>query len=156
MTMQSLNYADVMATLPHPIERVWPVIAVFGGLERWVDGVGACTVLGDGVGAVRTVVRNGNSVRERLEAIDSAGHTLRYLILPPHSLPAAAVHGNIALRSVDVTATAMRWWSDAVDFTVAPAQLGKRIEGFYAASIEGLQRLLDTLARDAALTDRES
>ncbi len=143
MTSSSITYASVRAELDHPIETVWAMIATFGGLEGWADSVSACSVDGAGVGAVRTVVRNGNGVQERLEAIDPVGHMLRYQILPPHRLPAQAVHGNVILRPLGAGRTEMVWRSDATDFTVPPAEIGARIEAFYAASIEGLRRVLD-------------
>ncbi|MDB5704227.1 MAG: hypothetical protein JWN66_1343 [Sphingomonas bacterium] len=142
MTSSSITYASVRAELDHPIEAVWARIGVFGGLEDWADGVSACSVDGKGVGAIRTVVRNGNSVQERLEAIDPVGHVLRYQILQPHPLPADAVHGNVILRPLGAGRTEMVWRSDARNFTVPPEALGARIEAFYAASIEGLRRLL--------------
>ena len=142
MTSSSITYASVRAELDHPIETVWARIATFGGLEDWADGVSACSVEGVGAGAVRTVVRNGNAVRERLEAIDPVEHVLRYQILQPHVLPADAVHGNVTLRSLGADRTEMVWRSDATDFTVPPEVLGARIEAFYAASIEGLRGVL--------------
>ena len=142
MTSSSITYASVSAEFDHPIETVWARIAAFGGLEDWADGVSACSVEGVGAGAVRTVVRNGNAVRERLEAIDPVEHVLRYQILQPHLLPADAVHGNVILRSLEADRTEMVWRSDAKDFTVPPEALGARIEAFYAASIEGLRRVL--------------
>lgn len=143
MTSSSITYASVRAELDHPIETVWARIAAFGGLEDWAEGVSACTIEGEGVGAVRTVVRNDTTVRERLKAIDSAAHMLRYQILPPHRLPANAVHGNVILQALADGRTEMLWWSDAADFTAPPEALGSRIEAFYAASIEGLRRLLE-------------
>ncbi len=142
MTSSSITYASVTAELDHPIETIWARIAAFGGLEDWAEGVSACSVEGAGVGAVRTVVRGGSSVRERLEAIDPIGHMLRYQILPPHRLPAEVVHGNVLLRALGDGRTELVWRSDARDFTVAPEVIGARIEAFYATSIEGLKRVL--------------
>jgi hypothetical protein len=139
-----MTYASVRAVLDHPIETVWTRIAAFSGLEGWADGVSACSVEGEGVGAVRTVTRNGFSVRERLEAIDPAAHMLRYQILQPHPLPADVVHGNVILWALEEGRTEILWRSDAADFKVPPEALGARIEAFYAASIEGLRRSLDS------------
>jgi hypothetical protein len=143
MTSSSITYASVRVELDHPIETVWARIAAFGGLEHWADGVSACSVEGEGVGAIRTVLREGRSVRERLEAIDPVGYRLRYKILPPHSLPADEVHGNIELCAPDEGSTEFMWHSDAIDFRVPPETLGVAIERFYSASIDGLRRLLD-------------
>ncbi|MGH6614578.1 SRPBCC family protein [Sphingomonas sp.] len=136
-------YASVSAELDHPIDAVWARIGAFGGLQHWADGISGCSVEGEGQGAIRTVVRNGSEVRERLEAIDPAGHMIRYQILAPHSLPADDVHGVMILRAIGPATTRIVWRSDATAFRVPPEALGARIEQFYAASIEGLRRLLD-------------
>lgn len=143
MTRAAITYAEVSERLEHPLARVWEQIAMFGGLERWADGVSECSVEGEGIGAVRTVVRNGNRVRERLETIDPAARMIRYQILPPHALPAENVHGNILLRALTDEATEIVWRSDATDFCAEPEWLGARISTFYRDSIGGLQRLLD-------------
>lgn len=143
MATTPITYANISMTLHHPIEAVWAHVSAFDGLEHWADGVSACSVEGSGTGAVRTVVRNGGSVRERLESIDPAGHMIRYQILPPHPLPADAVHGNIILRAIGPEATELVWRSDAIDFRVPPEALGTKIEQFYRDSAEGLRRLLD-------------
>jgi Polyketide cyclase / dehydrase and lipid transport len=143
MTSPPITYATVTAILDHPIDAIWLKIAGFGGLEHWADGVQSCVVEGDGVGAIRIIVRNGNSVRERLEAIDPAAHMIRYKILPPNMMPAEDVHGTIALRATAASTTEIVWHSDATAFAVPQAALGARIEQFYAASIDGLRRLLD-------------
>jgi len=142
MTSPSITYASVTELIEQPIDVVWPVIAAFGGVEHWVPGITACTVEGSGVGAVRTVVSNGNRVLERVEAIDHPSRFLRYRILPPHSVPVDDLHGNILLSVVDGTTTEMIWWSDATQFHVPQDVVGARIETFYRRSIEGLRALL--------------
>jgi hypothetical protein len=142
MTTEPRTYARVCRTLDHPIEAVWRRVAAFGGIDRWVAGVEACRVEGDGVGAIRTVELGDRVARERLEAIDAAGRRLRYRILPPHALPARDVCSEISLTALDDGRTEMTWRSDATGFTVPAEQLGARIERFYDLSIDGLARLL--------------
>ena len=135
------EYARVRVVLDHPIDEVWAVAGEFGGLETWVDGVSACTVEGAGVGAVRTVTRGG-VVREQLEALDPRRRQIRYRVLPPHSLPAEDVRGEITLRALSPRATEIVWRSDAGGFSAPQGPLGARIEDFYRASIQGLDRRL--------------
>lgn len=142
MTTALVTYARVEAEIDQPIATVWPVIAAFGGLERWAAGVTGCTVEGEGVGAIRSVNLGSRQARERLEIFDEAMHHLRYLILPPHAMPADNVHGDITLTALDGGRTRMLWQSDASDFRVAPEEVGARIEAFYTGSIEGLKKLL--------------
>ena len=143
-----IEYACVRAVLDHPLARVWRHVGRFGELDRWVDGVTACSVEGAGLGAVRTVTRNGAVVRERLDRFDADAHELSYLILEPHALPASDVRGTITLRATESGATEMVWCSVASQFRAPPQALGERIERFYSASIQGLGRLLDA-SRDS-------
>ena len=140
---QGIEYACVRAVLDHPLPRVWQYVGRFGELDRWVDGVTACSVDGEGPGAVRTVTRNGVIVRERLERLDADRHEISYLIEEPHALPASGVRGTISLSAINPSATEIVWRSLAAQFGVPPGVLGERIEQFYKASIEGLGRILD-------------
>jgi hypothetical protein len=143
MTTTPVTYADVRAVIDHPVGRVWPLIADFGGLAAWAAGVTGCTLDGEGPGAVRTVALGDRVARERLEAIDPVRHWLRYHILPPHAMPADDVYSDISLTAIGKDRTEIRWSSEASGFAVPPEQIGARIEGFYGKSIEGLRRLLD-------------
>jgi len=140
---ERIEYACVRAVLDHPLERVWFHVGRFGELERWVDGVTACSVEGEGPGAVRTVTRNGATVRERLDGLDADRHEISYLIVEPHALPARDVRGTITLNTIDAGATEIVWRSRAAHFDVPPRLLGERIEQLYKASIQGLGRILD-------------
>ena len=136
-----IEYARVSVVLDHPIDQVWAVAGRFGGLEAWADGVSACSVEGDGVGAVRTVTR-GRVVREQLETLDPGLHEISYRILAPHALPAEDVIGAIALTALSPEKTEIVWRSAASSFHAPPGPLGERIEAFYRASIQGLENLL--------------
>lgn len=136
--------------LNHPVARVWLVIARFDGAHHWVDGVTACSLEGAGAGAIRTLVRNGVTVRERLERVDADTHEISYLVLEPHALPATSVRGTITLHATDSGATEIVWRSRAEAFRVPPRVLGERIEGFYAASLQRLGRFLDAAAFSAS------
>jgi uncharacterized protein YndB with AHSA1/START domain len=142
MSTGSIEYARVERVIDHPIAEVWAVAGEFGGVETWIDGVTACTVEGEGIGAVRTVTRNGNSVREQLDRHDSDAHEISYLILDPHPMPAANVRGTITLAAAEEGRTRILWRSHASDFAMEPQALGARIAAFYAASIDSLDRRL--------------
>jgi hypothetical protein len=142
MATGGIEYVRVSVILDHPVDRVWACAGQFGGLDLWADGVSECTVAGEGVGAVRMVTRHGRTVREQLDRLDPAGHEISYLIVEPHAMPARNVRGTISLRPLDDGRTEMVWCSHATDFEVPPEALGQRIGQFYAASIDGLNRLL--------------
>ena len=143
MASDAMIYAEIHEVLDHPVEIIWPEVAAFGAIDRWVDGVTGCEMTGDGPGAVRTVRLGERQVRERLEQIDPVAYCLRYHILPPHLLPAANIRSEIRLIPLEAGRTEMVWRSEATSFDVAPEELGARIETFYRRSIDGLRRLLD-------------
>ena len=145
------EYARVRVVLDHPIDEVWTVAGEFGGLETWADGVSACSVEGASVGAVRTVTRGG-VVREQLETLDPHRHQISYRVLPPHSLPADDMRGEITLTALGPRATEIVWRSDASRFAAPRGPLGARIEAFYRASIQGLDRRL----RDAGSAEAKA
>jgi uncharacterized protein YndB with AHSA1/START domain len=142
MSTGSIEYARVERVIDHPIAKVWAVAGTFGEVERWIDGVTSCTMEGQGIGAVRTVTRNGNMVREQLDRHDPDAHEISYVILDPHPMPATNVRGTITLAAEGEGSTRILWRSHAGDFTIPPEALGERIAAFYAASILGLDRLL--------------
>lgn len=137
-----VEYARVVRFLEYGTHAVWPLIADFGGITGWIDGVSACHVTGDGVGAIRTVSIRGRQVRERLHISDRARGVLAYQILPPHSLPASDILSTIELFGVPPRSTRIVWRSEAVLGTDAQT-LRAAIEPFFSASLTNLQRLLD-------------
>lgn len=142
MAVEAITYADVRAVLDHSIDRLWSPIAAFGELDRWAAGVTGCTIEGKGPGAIRTVSLGDRQARERLEAIDSLRHRLRYSVLPPHAMPARNVTSEICLTALDDGRTEVRWRSEASDFTTPPEQVGAGIEKFYRRSLDNLDRML--------------
>lgn len=137
-----IDYARVERILDYDPARVWAIAGTFGGIERWVDGVASCAVEGEGIGAVRHVSRGGNAVRERLDHRDEARRELRYTILDPSPMPARGVVSTLTLEEVAPGRTQIVWASSAARIDVPPEALGSRIEIFYAASIDALDRLL--------------
>lgn len=142
MTTIPMTYVSIEAMIDQPIDLVWPAVAAFGELDRWAAGVTGCKIEGAGIGAIRTVSIGDRQARERLEAIDPASHRLTYHVLEPHSMPARNVVSTIELTAMEGNRTAMVWRSQASDFDIPPEKVGERIGAFYAASIEGLKRML--------------
>lgn len=138
-----VEYARARRVLRAPLNAVWDVISRFGGVEAWIVGVSACSLDGEGVGAVRTLQLQGRSAREQLIKLDPAAHTLTYAILEPHALPAKDVRSTITLRAIAADQTEAVWVSKARAFGVPPEALGARINEFYARSLAQLEQLLD-------------
>jgi hypothetical protein len=138
------DYVSVHVVLDHARERLWTFIASFGGVDRWIDGVESCVLDGEGAGAVRTLVRNGATVRERLDLVDDERFEVAYTILEPHSLPARGVRSVIRLNRLGPATTEITWSSSAESFSAPPEALATRIEAFYRASLRRLASLVET------------
>lgn len=138
-----MEYVRVEVKLGHPLGAVWGIVAGFGAIKCWIEGVESCLLEGEGVGAVRSVQRGGNLTRERLDSIDAAAHRLSYSLLAPYRLPAKDVRGHIELRAVGPDATLMSWWSEASEIGIPVVELAEYIGQFYRGSIARLAQLLD-------------
>jgi hypothetical protein len=70
-------------TIHVPADVAWQVIGDFGAACQYLVGVVDCTVVGEGVGAQRTLTSadGTDAIVERLEALDEAAHQLRYALL---------------------------------------------------------------------------
>lgn len=86
-----------------PLEVVWDLVSDFGGVGRWSVGPVKCTVDGAGVGAVRTVQRGDQKVRERLEHWDATDHSLSFSFPDELPLPVERLVETITVRGGDTS-----------------------------------------------------
>jgi hypothetical protein len=141
MNKAPLEYARVRRVFAHDPDRVWRHAGDFGGITSWVEGVLACEVSGNGVGAIRTVTMKGRQVRERLADWNDARRLIAYQILPPHSLPVTDILSTIEVAEFGTGRAEVTWRSQAVfDGDVAP--VSSAIEVFFSTSLDNLHRLL--------------
>ena len=123
-------------------DAVWGLLRDFGGIRKFSPGVESCTVVGEGIGAVRTIVLPGGlELQERLEAFDDAGRTFQYAIIGETPLPFTDYLSTIRL-SEDGDATAIEWSSTFEPRGDAGDQAGQIIEGIYTGGIAGLKSAL--------------
>jgi len=136
-----MEYVRVTQEIARPPDEVWRQVGDFGGVIAWVDGITACAVTGQGIGAVRLITRNGRQVRERLVAWDPHSHVLAYELVPPHVLPACDIRSTLEL-SGDRERTLVQWRSEARIVDDAERLLGF-VEPFFRTSLDKLRRLLE-------------
>ena len=136
------EFARVSRVFAQGADTVWAEVRRFSGIAAWVDGVSACELEGEGVGAIRHVVRQGRHVREALRALDEAGRRLSYDVLEPHSLPARKVRATLEVEPVEGGGCRVTWWAQA-DLDGRPDVLRCAIEPFYAASLANLATRLE-------------
>lgn len=142
----ALKIMEVSKVIKAPIGEAWGIISAFGGEKLWFPGVVKSSLEGYGVGAVRslTFANMPKPVRERLESVDAANHTLRYRIFNEH-LKSKSNYATITLEAVDKERTKFTWLgeSDLLD----PSQKGdlaKFLEGMYHANIDAIAAKLSS------------
>jgi len=137
--MASVKVADRIAASP---DAVWELLRDFGGIQKFSAGIEACTVEGEGVGAVRTIrMPGGLALRERLEAFDDAGRSLSYAILGETPLPFTDYLSTIRL-SEDGDGCGIEWSSTFEPKAAAEAKARSIIESIYTGGIRGLKKAL--------------
>ena len=71
-----------MITIHAPADAIWQVISDFGAACQYLVMVDDCSVVGQGIGALRTLTStDGSTIVERLEALDAAARRLSYALL---------------------------------------------------------------------------
>ena len=77
-----MTRAGCQTTIHVSADAVWQTISDFGAACQYLVGVVDCTVVGEGVGAQRTLTSaDGSAIVERLEALDEVTHRLSYALL---------------------------------------------------------------------------
>jgi carbon monoxide dehydrogenase subunit G len=122
-------------------DRVWELIADFGGIERYSKGFKSVSCTGAGVGAVRTItLANDAQIQERCERLDPAHRTLDYSIIAG-ALPLTSYLARIQLFE-DGDATRIEWSSSFEPKGITEAQGVAMVEGIYKGGIGGLKKAL--------------
>ena len=123
-------------------DAVWEVVRDFEGVAEWIGPVTDCTMVGEGVGAVRTVTLEGGAeVQERLEALDDAERSLSYSIVSS-PLPIENYLATIHVAAASDDECEVTW---SATFDVAPAaeaEMKALVEGVFQAGFDGLKQLL--------------
>jgi hypothetical protein len=124
-------------------EVVWKLIRGFGDLASWAAGVERCEVMGEGVGAVRTLVMPGGlTLSERLESYDEGGRSFSYSMVEPLSLPLKNYLATVSIREEGPGRCSVEW-SGTFEPTDAPAeQLEGMMRGVYSGSIAAVKKKL--------------
>ena len=136
--MASVKVSDRIAA---SADRVWELIADFGGIERYSKGFKSVTCSGTGVGAVRTItLPNDAQIQERCELLDAARRTLDYSIIAG-ALPLTGYLARIQL-SEDGDGTRIEWSSSFEPKGIPEAQGIAMVEGIYKSGIAGIKQAI--------------
>jgi carbon monoxide dehydrogenase subunit G len=127
-----------------PAAEVWELLGDFGGLARWCGPVlQSCTVEGSGVGAVRTVgLPDGNSIRERLEGLDSSRRTLSYSIVGKSPIPVRDYLATCRVVETGPSECRVDWEGHFEPDGVSDEEAQRMVGSSYSGSIARVRKLL--------------
>jgi uncharacterized protein YndB with AHSA1/START domain len=130
------------AELDAPIARVWEIVGDFAGLPRWHPLIGRCDVVGEGVGAVRTIHFADWWAAERMERIDKDEHTITYAITDSSRPEVIGVVGSIRLEPLPGDRTRIDWTSGHQPNHPSAAAVNPGLESYYPTRIGHLRDVL--------------
>jgi hypothetical protein len=116
---------------------VWKTVRDFGSVKTWVPGIASLALTGEGVGAERRIVQtDGNTVQERLEAIDELTRTIRYAIIAT-TLPLRSYVATLTVRSLGADKCEVIW-SAYFQATREEADVTKMLQAGYRRNLATL------------------
>jgi len=121
-------------------DAVWDLFRDFGGIQRISREIQACSVEGEGVGAVRTLSLGALALKERLEAFDDPGRRLQYSIIAG-PLPLADYLATVQV-SEEGDACRVDWSSQFEPKGIPEPQAQAMVEGIYRSGLKGIKKAL--------------
>lgn len=128
-------------------DTVWSVVRDFNAYPVWVDGAGSSEIeggkSGETVGAVRRVLYNGRTIRQRLLGQSDVERSQTYGFAEEGALPVENYRATIRVTPVvDGDRAFVEWWAT---FDCAAGERGERTAFFstaFAGWLESLRRSL--------------
>lgn len=129
-------------TIHAPADAIWQVISDFGAADQYLSGVTACTVEGEGVGALRTLTSiDGSMIVERLEALDEVAHQLSYALLT--DTPFRNCLTTMAVRNLGPDRAEVAWSATFEADGLPASEAVELVEGALAANCVALKQFLE-------------
>lgn len=130
-------------------DAVWSVVRDFNAYPVWVDGAGESEIeagrSGDTVGAVRRVLYNGRTIRQRLLGQSDVDRSQTYGFAEVNAAPVENYRATIRVTPVvDGDRAFVEWWAT---FDCAPGERADRITFFRTAFAGWLESLRRTLVK---------
>ena len=129
-------------TIHAPAGAIWQLISDFGAGNQYLPGVVACTVEGEGVGALRKLTSaDGSAIVERLAVLDAAAHRLSYAMLT--DTPFCDCLTTMALRDLGPNQTELTWSATFQPDGLPVSEAMELLEGALAENCLALKQLLE-------------
>jgi Polyketide cyclase / dehydrase and lipid transport len=130
-------------------DTVWSIVRDFNSYPVWVDGAGASEIeggkSGDTVGAVRRVLYNGRTIRQRLLGQSDIERSQTYAFAEDGALPVENYRATLRVTPVvDGDRAFVEWWAT---FDCDAAEREERVALFQAAFAGWLESLRRSLVK---------
>jgi hypothetical protein len=129
----------------HSADRVWSIVRDFNNYPAWVDGAGESAIedgkSGDTIGAVRAVLYQGRSIRQRLVAQSDVERIQTYEFVSQINRPIAGFQATIRVTPVvDGGRSFVEWWATFDCDTDRREEQKMSLQGAFAGWLESLRR----------------
>jgi len=124
-------------------DTLWATIRDFGEVS-WLPGNPTCSCEGEGPGMIRTIdVPPIPTVREQLDAIDEAEHTIHYRVI--QGLPMPVSHYRASMQVIDAGAghSRLRWSSRFEPDGVSEEEAQSSVAGMYRSVLRAMKKNLE-------------
>ena len=122
---------------------IWQVLSDFGLAGKYLPGVVACTVAGEGIGALRTLTSaDGSMVIERLAALDGIALRLSYALLT--DTPFADCLTTMALHDLGPYLTELTWAATFQPDGLPASEAVDLLEGALAENCLALKQFMES------------
>ena len=144
--MAKSYYSTIFA---QPADAVWSIVRDFNAYPVWVDGAGSSEIeggkSGETVGAVRRVLYNGRTIRQRLLGQSDVDRSQTYGFAEDGALPVDNYRATIRVTPVvDGDRAFVEWWAT---FDCAAGERDERTAFFSAAFAGWLESLRRSLVK---------
>jgi hypothetical protein len=131
---------------------VWKIVRDFNNYPVWVGGAGTSEIedgkSGDTIGAVRSVLYQGNRIRQRLLAQSDVERSQSYEFCAAPSLPVTGFQATLRITPVvDGDRAFVEWWATFDCDAGRREELTGTLRGWFGKWLESLR---DTLEREAS------
>ncbi|MFT7602058.1 MAG: hypothetical protein ACI8TP_005024 [Acidimicrobiales bacterium] len=129
------------ATFAVAADKLWELVADFGGIDKIMDGVESVSTEGEGVGMLRIIPAGDTVVVESLDVFDPDARTLTYAI-KSGPLPFKDYSATMVVTENDSDSCTLDW-TGTFEPAGVPAEKAERLaSGIYRGGIAGYQKAL--------------
>ncbi len=137
-----MTHVSSMITIHALADAIWQVIGDFSMAGAYLPGVAACTVAGEGIGALRTLTSaDGSAILERLESLDDAAQRLSYALLT--DTPFCDCVTTMALRELGSYLTELTWSASFQPDGLPASEAADLLEGALAENCRALKQFIE-------------